>query len=64
MSAYLMHLVSLDSTRRLRQRNSASSSPAVASSPALDSLVRLPTVSYSYVTRVTVLSYLSFCPVW
>ena len=62
MSAYLMHLVSLDSTRRLRQRNSASS-PAVESSPALDSRVRLPRVSYSYVIRITVLSYLSFCPV-
>ena len=60
MSASLKHLVSLDSTRRRKQRNSASCSPAVASSPALDSHVRLPTVGDSSVIRDTALSYLSF----
>ena len=63
MSAYLLHLVSLASTRRRRQSNSASSSPAIAPSPDLDSHVRLPTVSVSSVIRDTVLSYLLFCPV-
>ena len=59
MSAYLKHKVSLAGKRKKRQGLSTSSSPAVASSPSVDSHVRLPSVSEDSVIRDTVLSYLS-----
>ena len=59
MSAYLKHKVSLAGKRKKQQGPSSSSSPAVASSPSVDSHVRLPSVSEDSVICDTVLSYLS-----
>ena len=59
MSAYIKHKVSLAGKCKKRQGPSTSSSPAVASSPSVDSHVRLPSVSVDSVIRDTVLSYLS-----
>ena len=59
MSAYLKRKVLLAGKRKKRQGPSTSSSPAVASSPSVDSHVTLPSVSEDSVIHDTVLSYLS-----
>ena len=60
MSAYLKHKVSLAGKCRKRQGSASTTSlPAVASSPSVDSHVRLPSVSEDSVIHDTVLSYLS-----
>ena len=60
MSAYLKDKVSLAGKRRSRKGSAPiTSSPAVASSPLVDSHIRLPLVSEDSVIHDTVLSYLS-----
>ena len=61
MSDYLKHKYSLAGKRK-KPVTSASSTPAVASSPGLGSPPRLPSVSDDSLIRETVLSYLSFLP--